>query len=90
MCSGQRRCSGSKAEMRSLDAQGGVVGEPPRGAVKMLAERGPMMRLSGNAGSRPCSISRCFCTPLNLGLPVVADEPSPTGVASASEPPALT
>ena len=50
----------------------------------------PMIRLSGTEGSRPCSINRCFCTPLISIFTVLADEPSPTGVASASEPPALT
>ena len=39
-----------------------------------------MMRLSGIDGSRPCSISRCFCTPLISILTVLADEVSPTGV----------
>jgi len=49
-----------------------------------------MMRLSGSDGSRPCSINRCFCTPLISILTVICDELSPTCVASASDPPAFT
>ena len=33
-----------------------------------------MMRLSGTIGSRPCSINRCFCTPLISILTVLADD----------------
>ncbi len=45
-----------------------------------------MMRLSGTAGSRPCSTRRCFWIPL-ISIWTV---PSPTATGSASDPPCLT
>ena len=44
-----------------------------------------MIRLSGLAGSRPCSTSRCFCT-LLISICSVHD---PIGIGSASVPPLL-
>ena len=51
------RCAALMRSAASLDTI--VVG-----AICAWPSAAPMIRLSGSAGSRPCSISRCFWTPL--------------------------